>query len=307
MRILILGGLGYIGSALIEQYKKFNYDDLSLDIIDKRFVPHIVAGLPGNFHFTHGNMSDDNIIDPLLAKIPDVIYLLAAEVEAEKSINKERAIWENNFEAAIKVIEKCSNRSRLIFASTGNVFGGVNENEKFMNLNEQDMPRPKYPYAESKYAVEKHLLNTNNNFTICRFGTNYGYAPGIRFNLVINNFIKKALSGEMLTVHGQGENYRPTVCVKDVVRAMLFLSEKKEAEGEIFHVVSENFKIKDLARKISSIINPSVNIENIAKEVPFSSYHLSSEKIQKFGFKFEWHLEKAVSEMKGLFNSLRKS
>jgi nucleoside-diphosphate-sugar epimerase len=214
MRVLIVGGLGYIGSGLIEKYKATDADDIKVDIIDKRFVPHILTGLPENFHFVHGDMRDDSAIDPLLEKEPDRVYLLAAEVQAESSVNRERIIWENNFEAIVKVTEKCPPKSKLIFSSTGNVFGGVDESEKYMNLTEEDEPKPKYPYAESKRAVEKHLLAGDKDFVICRFGTNYGYAPGIRFNLVTNNFIKKALAGEPITIHGKGENFRPTVCVK---------------------------------------------------------------------------------------------
>lgn len=304
MRILIIGGLGYIGSAIIEECKAKLNDSIKIDIIDKKFIPYIIANLPNNFHFTQGNIRDDKVILPLLEKEPDIIYILAAEVEAEKSINKERAIWENNYEAVIKIIDKCPKESRIIFASTGNVFGGLNETDKFMELTEEDEPKPKYPYAESKRAVEQYLFGSEKNFIICRFGTNYGYSPSIRFNLVTNNFVKKALSGEPIIIYGQGKNYRPTVCVKDVASAAIFLGREVKASREIFHVVSENFRIIDLANKIRDII-PSVKFEFLAKEVPFNSYHLSSEKIKKFGFSFNWKIERAITEMIGMFKSIR--
>jgi nucleoside-diphosphate-sugar epimerase len=189
-----------------------------------------------------------------------------------------------------------------MFASTGNVYGGVDVSEKYMNLTEDDEPRPKYPYAESKRAVEKYLLANCRNFSICRFGTNYGYSPGIRFNLVTNNFIKKALAGETLVVHGKGENYRPTLCVKDAARAMIFLSDQEKAKGEIYHVVSENLKIKDLAQKMK-VLDPSIKIEHIIKEVPFSSYHLSSNKIKSLGFNFQWTVDKAIKDMAMIFGA----
>lgn len=303
MRVLLVGGLGYIGSELIERYKAANTDDLHVDIIDKRFVPHILAGLPDNFSFVHGDIKDDRSISLLLDKEPDIVYLLAAEVQAETSIDRESSIWETNYEAIVRVADKCPSKSRLIFASTGNVFGGVDESEKFMNLTEEDAPRPKYPYAESKRAVEKYLLGSGKNFIVCRFGTNYGYSPGVRFNLVTNNFIKRSLEGETITVHGHGENFRPTVCVKDAVRAMLFLSEKQEACGQIYHVVSENFKIKDLAEK-AALFNNSSKIKYIKKVTPFSSYHLSSEKIKKLGFEFQWNVDAAIENMNELFGCL---
>lgn len=306
MRALIIGGLGYIGSGLIEYYRSLGGNGIEVDILDKRFVPHVVTGLPDNFRFVQGDMKKSASLDPLLAKRPDVVYLLAAEVQAESSINRETAIWENNFEATVKVIEKCPREARLVFASTGNVFGGIDESQKYMDLTEDDAPRPKYPYAESKCAVEKYLLDSKKNYVICRFGTNYGYTPGIRFNLVTNNFIKKALEGGTITVHGKGENFRPTVCVKDAVRAMLFLSERKDVEGQIYHVVCENFRIKDLARHISGI-GRSCKIEYIAKTIPFSSYNLSSMKIRSLGFEFEWNLQRAMESMVEQFDCLRRS
>jgi len=305
MRVLIVGGLGYIGSELIEHYKRMKNKNIQVDILDKRFIPYIVANLPSNFHFVHGDMEDDSAIGPLLDEKPDIVYLLAAEVQAESSKDRERAIWENNFEAAVKVIEKCPAKSKIIYTSTGNVFGGVDEKQKYMNLTEEDEPKPKYPYAESKRAVEKYLTSSKRDFVICRFGTNYGYTPGIRFNLVTNNFFKKALTGEPITIYGKGENFRPTVCVKDAVRAMLFLSQKREAIGQLFHVVCENFKIRDLAKKVSSI-NPSTKIEYIAKEVPFSSYNLANRKIKEIGFEFKWNLQKALKDMIQRFASLKK-
>lgn len=303
MRVLIIGGLGYIGSALIEEYKR--RPEVEVDILDKRFIAHIVAGLPDNFRFVHGDMKDAFVLKPLLSNGPDIIHMLAAEVEAEKSINKERAIWENNFEATVEVFKLCPAKARLMFASTGNVFGGVNEQEKYMHLTEEDEPKPKYPYAESKRAVEEWLLKSGRDFTICRFGTNYGYAPGIRLNLVTNNFVKKALSGESITIHGRGDNYRPTVDTRDAARALVFLSEKKEFSGEIFHVVNQNYKIRELAEQVAKL-NPQAKLEYIAKEVPFSSYHLSNAKLKKAGFQFQWPLPKALEDMKQRFRALNQ-
>ncbi len=304
MRVLIVGGLGYIGSELIENYKKSDEKGLKVDIVDKNFVPHILAGLDERFTFYNVDMKDSDAMAPVLEKKPDVVFMLAAEVQAESSVHREQTIWENNFVAIVRVIEKCPEQARIVFPSTGNVFGGVNEDEKYMNLTEEDAPKPKYPYAESKHAVEKYLRSSGKNYTVCRFGTNYGFSPGIRLNLVTNNFIKKALTGETIVVHGSGENYRPTLCVKDSARALLFLAECEKAKGEIFHVVSGNFKIKELAQKACTI-NPSVKVEHIAKEVPFSSYHLSSDKIQKVGFKFEWNIDRVLEDMQNVFTCIR--
>jgi nucleoside-diphosphate-sugar epimerase len=303
MKILVAGALGYIGTGLIETY--LNEHTYKVILVDKKYIPERLANLPTHFKYVQGNILDNKLLKPLLQDV-DLAYLLAADVEAEKSVNKVESMWKNNYEANINFLKNCSNHTRIIFTSTGNVFGGVDEKVKYMNLNEEDVPKPKYPYAETKRAVEEYLLESNKNFTICRLGTNYGYTPGIRFNLVINNFIKKVLMEEDIVVHGTGENFRPTCSVYDVVRALRFLGSNEDAKGQIYHIVQENYRIKDLAEKIASH-NPNVALKSIVKKVPFSSYHLSSNKIKKLGFVFKWDLDKVVKKMFEIFACINTS
>jgi UDP-glucose 4-epimerase len=302
MKILIAGAMGYDGAGLIDSYRENLKDEIIL--LDKRFRPHLLSNLPSQFRFIEGNILDKDLMKYLLKDI-DLVYLLAAEVEAEKSINKERAIWENNYEGAVNVIDLCSSNTIILFASSGNIFGGVLETEKNTNLTEEDEPRPKYPYAESKREVENYLLHSNKNYVIMRFGTHYGYTPGIRFNLVTNVFFKKAIMGKNLSVHGSGDNYRPTLCVKDAIQCMRFLAEHPNALGEIFHVVGNNYRIRDIAKTVASMF-PEIKVEYILKPVPFNSYHLSSEKIKKIGFKFKYDIQKGIKEMIDIFNSIRR-
>lgn len=301
MKVLIAGGLGYIGSALCEIYRERT--DWEIIVLDKAFVPERVAALPSHMRYVQADIQDVDRIRPLLKNV-DVLHLLAAEVEAEKSIHKERAIWLNNFEAPKALIEACPKSTRVLFPATGNVFGGVDENDKYLDLTEEDEPKPKYPYAEAKRAMEEYLLGTDRDFVILRFGTNHGYAPGIRFNLVTNVFFQRALMGQDITVHGTGTNYRPTVCTKDCARALDFLSAHENAGGEIFHVVHENIRIKDLAQRIVSHFDTGTQVTHVAKEVPFNAYGLNSDKIREYGFEFKWSLDDSIRDMQRVFQAV---
>jgi nucleoside-diphosphate-sugar epimerase len=298
---MIAGGLGYIGSALCELYK--HQPQHRIVVVDKKLIPERIAAFPVHFRYVQGDIGNLDLMGRLLDGV-DVLHMLAAEVEAEKSVHKERAVWENNFEVPKRLIEICPSTTRIMFPSTGNVFGGLDPDQKFMDLTEEDQPKPKYPYAETKRAMEEFLLGSDKNFVILRFGTNYGYAPGIRFNLVTNIFTRRMLLGEDLIIHGGGENWRPTACVWECAKALEFLSGRQDSHGEIFHVVHENFKIKDLAQRILSNGFSSSKLQFIAKEVPFNSYALSSAKIESLGFRFEWDLEKAVKQMIQVFHAL---
>lgn len=301
MKILITGGMGYIASALTALYA--NRPDHDVTLVDRLFIPERVVNLPPNFRYVQGDVEDLDLMRKLVAGA-DIVHILNAEVEAEKSKDRKDLVWHGNFEVPKRLIEICDANTRIMFASSGNVFGGVDESVKYLDLTEEDAPCPRFPYAESKRAVEELLLGSDKKFTILRFGTNYGYAPGIRFNLVTNIFMRKALLGEELSVHGQGTNFRPTCCTWDCARALDFLSANDKAQGEIFHVVSKSYQIRELAETVVKICDTGATAKFIDKEVPFSAYALSNAKIRSLGFEFEWPLERAVEDFKAKFRAM---
>ena len=89
-----------------------------------------------------------------------------------------------------------------------------------------------------------------------------------------------------------------------MARGMKMLSTSKKAEGEIFHIIERNYRIKNLAQKVIKFSNKEIKLEHIAKDVPFNSYHLNGKKITKLGFKYKWHLERDVKELIKVFHAL---
>lgn len=302
MKIVITGGLGYVGSAVCELYR--NESQHEVLVIDRDFNAERIAGYPEHFRFVQADVTEVDLMKRLLENA-DVLHLLSAEVEAEQSIHKEAAVWENNFDAPKNLISQTPDATRIMFPSTGNVFGGADPNEKWSDLTEEDEPSPKYPYAETKRAMENYLSDSGRNFTVVRFGTNHGYSPGIRFNLVTNNFARRAMLGQTLTIHGNGENHRPTVCVKDCARALLFLSGRDDVAGETYHVVQESLQIRELASRVARVFDAGAQVSHIAKEVPFNSYALNSDKLQNLGFEFKWNLESSVADMGKQLKAMR--
>jgi UDP-glucose 4-epimerase len=293
--VLIVGGLGYIGSALCEFYRQLRRHRVT--VVDNRFLPEQIAGFPQHFRFVHAAIEDLDLMDSL-AGHADIVFFLAAQVEAESSLERTASVWRDNFELPKSFIERIPSEARVIFPSSGNVFGGTPEGSKWQDLTEEDCPYPKLPYAETKREMEKFLFASNRNFTILRFGTNYGYSPGMRFNLVTNIFLKRALEGKSIQLHGGGHNWRPTACVTDCARALAFVAERREAAGEIFHVVSGSYPIRELAEQVLRLTDSHSQLVTVEKKVPFNSYALSSEKIKRLGFTFEWPLGRAIPEAK---------
>lgn len=292
-KIVILGGLGYIGSALCELYR--NEVQHQVTIVDNRFIPERIATFPAHFRFFHSDIAELDLIASLTADA-EIVYFFAAQVEAESSAERSEAVWRENFELPKSAIDRLPPGARIVFPSSGNVFGGTPEGAKWRDLTERDPPHPRLPYAETKWEMEKFLNGSNRNFTVLRFGTNFGYAPGQRFNLVTNIFLKRALEDEPIQLHGGGLNWRPTACVTDCARAARFVAERSDTARETYHVVSGSFTIRELAEKVIALTQSKSGITVVDKIVPFNSYALSSEKIRKLGFAFEWPLDRAIPD-----------
>jgi len=302
MKVLIAGGLGYIGSSLAALY--YDRTDLDVIVLDNRFVPERIAGFPKHIKYVEGDIRDLDLMRYLLKDV-DVMHLLAAEVQAESSKDRVDQVWTANYDAPRALVEACPASTRVMFASTCNVFGGLEEGDNFWDISEEDTPKPKLPYAETKVAMEKYLKESGRDYTVLRFGTNHGYSLGIRFNLVTNIFFKKAMLGENLPLHGGGLNYRPSVSVNDCARALDFLSRRQDASGEIFHVVCEKLRIRDVAEKVVEICNTGAKVEVIDKVVPFNSYAPSNEKILSWGFEFAWDLESSLTDLTNRFRTMQ--
>ena len=116
--------------------------------------------------------------------------------------------------------------------------------------------RPRGAYATSKKAAEEALLSlAGDGFqpAILRQGTVYGYSPRMRFDLVVNTFVKDALIKGALSLHGGGWMWRPLVDVTDVARAHIHCLEAPvdQVGGEIFNVFHDNYQIRELAMLVA--------------------------------------------------------
>ena len=132
--------------------------------------------------------------------------------------------------------------------------------------------------------------------TILRFGTLFGLSPRMRFDLVINLFIAKALEEKEVTVFG-GNQYRPFLHVEDAADSIIFALEK-DLTGT-YNVMSENFTILNAAKKIKELTNCDIQIsdENEDKR----NYNVSADKIKDIGFKPEKNVEYAFNQIKKAF------
>lgn len=307
--ILVTGGLGHIGSALIHNLpvsltgsEIYILDNLStgrypsLFNLDKRY----------NFHFF-----DHDVRLPYTSLInSDIDYVvnLAALTEPALSKKKPKYFIEYNKKCTQNAIDFCiSTNSQLITISSTSIY-----NKSGNQLTEKDAKTSKIgqtPYSTCK--IEEELLINNSvkllglNATILRFGTIYGPSIGMRFHTAVNKFCWEAALNRPLSVWETAlYQNRPYLDVKDATRAITHCIEKSELFNETYNIVTTNCCVNDIINVIKSI-KPDLSVNHIKSDIMNDlSYTLNTKKFQDTDFKFEGSLKLSVEKTLQLLQNL---
>ncbi len=165
---------------------------------------------------------------------------------------------------------------------------------------------PRGAYAESKHYGEQKLLELVDQGlcpAITRNGTVYGHSPRMRFDLVVNTFVKDALLSERLLLHGGGWMWRPLVDVRDAADALICLLEApaEKVRGEVFNVLHSNYQIRELAMLVAGsvqLLGREVRLEEVpAPEGINRDYECSNAKLAGLGFIPNRSVVQAVSDL----------
>jgi nucleoside-diphosphate-sugar epimerase len=184
---------------------------------------------------------------------------------------------------------------RFTFASSASIYdteSSAHELERSPIMCDETTPvKPRGAYSISKKKAEEIILaaaDADFRPVIFRQGTVYGYSPRMRFDLVVNTFIKDAVVNRRLFLHGGGWMWRPLVDVSDVARVHVMALEAPldAIGGEIFNVLEENYQIRQLAMLVAgsfAIQQPPVNIELVEAPLPslVRNYRMSNAKLSK--------------------------
>jgi nucleoside-diphosphate-sugar epimerase len=249
-KILITGGAGYIGAVLTGMLVERGYD---VRVIDRLYWG---AGPLERWkeHVELIKADVRSMSDEMLAGVDGVVHLAGLSNDPTAEYNP-AANWEMNMAATRALAEACKRRgiARLTFGSSCSIYDGLPTGQVY---DEDTDVKPRGAYATSKRAAELELLAmTDDRFrpTILRQGTVYGYSPRMRFDLVVNTFVKDALSKGHLSLHGGGWMWRPLVDVTDVARAHIHCLEAPldVVGGQIFNVLHDNYQIRELAMLVA--------------------------------------------------------
>ncbi len=298
-RVLVTGGAGYVGSILIPLLLKEGFKVRLLDYL--MFGGESLLEFYGhpNFEFVKGDIRDRRIVEEALERIDTVIHL-AALVGEEACEVKPKVTWEINFEATRIIASCCKQKKikRFIFSSTCSNYGiyraGLAQEDTSLNITSL--------YAETKVACEEYLRTIETSqFHPCilRFAMMFGLSPKMRFNLVINDFVREAVHKKRVVIYGP-KCWRAFTHVRDAADAYLtcLRAPLNKISGEIFNVGTENYQKKQLANLIKEYI-PELQIKIMEKKKDPRNYRISFKKIERrLGFKAKRSVKEGILEIK---------
>ncbi len=303
-KIIITGGLGYLGSELCKIYSGSSWYD-EIIVIDKRFVSERVSQLRDwHIDFHQGDILDENFLKKILSDSDIIIHLAGitdvAYVQKESNAQKDDEIIRVAIEGTNNILKLMPKNAKIIFPSTHVVFDGLKETS--INLTEESDPKPMLAYSKSKYQNEKDIIDLGKNFVILRLGSVYGYSTDTaRINIMPNLFSKITSQNGTIKLFSGGKQIKSLVPLIDVVRCFKFMADRSEINNEIFNLTKENVTVKKIALMCKKI-NQKVTLVETTDEIPNLGYTLSNKKILKTGFRFLYNLKQSLKEMINLWS-----
>jgi len=317
-KIIVTGGLGFIGSNLVELLLTKKFKVLNIDKTSYASNIYNVKDFLKNKHysFIKANINDQKKVLKILNKFkPDGIFNLAAETHVDRSIDGPKEFFYSNTLGVFNLLEafkkynKIKKNSKLIHISTDEVYGDI-----LKGRSSEIWPyKPSSPYAASKASSDHIVYSYVRTFNLPAIVTNCSnnYGPRQHPEKLIPKLIYNILNGIDLPIYGKGKNSREWIYVKDHCDALLKVYQKGKV-GEFYNIGS-NYNLNNLqiTKKLMSISEKMLSKKNnvrikFVKDRPGHDfrYALNSNKIKsklkwipKYTFEkgimktFKWYLD----------------
>ena len=297
--VLVTGGGGYIGNVLVRRLLARGYAVRVLDRLYWGEQP--LADVLDRIELVVADVRD--MPATALDGVDSVIHLAGLSNDPTAEYDPE-ANWQMNAIATETLGRACIERGieRLVFASSCSLYDGLPP-----GMHDERAPiRPRGAYATSKRYGEERLLELIDDGlcpAIVRNGTVYGHSERMRFDLVVNTFVKDALVNGRLLLHGGGWMWRPLVDVHDCADAMIAVMEAPAdlVRGEIFNVLHSNYQIRELAMLVAGSVQLTGRaVELVEAEAPALTrdYECSNAKLStRLGFSPSRSVVEAVADL----------
>jgi nucleoside-diphosphate-sugar epimerase len=297
--ILVIGGAGYIGSALVPKLLNRGHNVRVLDMF--LYGPEPLAAVTGHqrLELVKGDFRHVQEVVAAMNGMDAVVHLGAIVGDPACDLDEKITLGVNlTATQMIAQVAKASGVSKFVFASTCSVYGACDE-----ILDERSEVQPISLYGHTKLAAEKGLEQmADENFapTILRFATIYGLSGRTRFDLVVNLLAARAKTEGVVTIHG-GDQWRPFVHVDDAALAIATVLKAPWAvtANQVFNVGSDeqNYTINQIGELVQDrVIGAELMVDN--NSVDKRNYRVSFAKIRNaLQFKPQWTVEDGIQQV----------
>lgn len=302
MKVLITGGMGFIGSHLAEELIRRGHKVAVIDNLSTGRIENIAAIRDhSDFSYVIDTIMNEKRMKELISGC-DIVFHLAAAVGVKYIIDNPLESIRTNVKGTEIVLELANQfgKRKVIMASTSEIYGkNLNSRSSFKEGDERVLGSTnisRWSYSCTK-ALDEFLAlaywrEKKLPVVIVRLFNTCGSRQTGDYGMVIPRFVKQALLNQPITIYGDGRQTRSFTYVKDVVDAILRLSEEEEAVGEIFNVGNpRGISIEELAKKIK-------NMTESSSELVYIPYEEAYEK----GFEDMRHRQPDITKLKRLID-----
>ncbi|MBS3078839.1 NAD-dependent epimerase/dehydratase family protein [Candidatus Pacearchaeota archaeon] len=298
-KILITGGAGFVGTKLVLLLLEKGYYVKVLDnLIHNQIVFSEIKD--ARFEFIKGDITKEEDVKNALKDIDLIVHLAAIVGAPLCDKNPELAIKTNI--NGVEIINRLRVNIPIIFASTGSVYGKLNE-----LCTEESPVNPLSLYGKTKYIGEQ-IIKKSGNYIIFRPATAFGVSPKMRTDLLINDLLLTALKTKKLIIF-EGNAKRTFIHVSDFAMAIVYAIENFEKiKNKIYNLGNEKMNClkKDIAKIIAKYTECEIEISRSGEDPDKRDYEVSYEKIRETGFNTCMSIEDGIRELIEYYYTLNK-
>jgi nucleoside-diphosphate-sugar epimerase len=293
IKVLITGGAGYLGSTLTEVLldKGYHVDVLDNLIYEQTSLLHLCSDK--TFRFINRDVTDFEFLKRIV-HLYDVIIPLAAIVGAPACDKNKELATKVNFEQIKCIVDNLTDEQKLIMPNTNSQYGSSEE-----IITEDSSFNPLSHYAVTKCDAEDYILD-NKNGVCLRLATVFGASPRMRTDLLVNDFVYKAIVDGYLVLF-ESHFKRNYIHVRDIAYTFLFCIENYDKmKGDVFNVGLSNANLSkmELAQKIKKYFhNLVIKEDDYKSDLDNRNYIVSNEKLENLGWKPKYTIEDGITEL----------
>ena len=289
--ILVTGGAGFVGSILVPMLLSEGHDVQVLDSLMYGGAGLLPCANDPNFQFRKGDIRSVSDVGSAMKGCDTVVHLagIVGFPACRKDVDVSNAV---NVMGSSNVC-RCAEDRLLIFTSTGSVYGDISD----VTCTEETPPKPISVYSQNKVAAEQYFLEKQG--IVLRFATGFGVSLRPRLDLMVNDFVHKALNEKYLVIY-EGHFMRTFIAVRDMARAILFaLANADRMRGQIYNVGSQKMDLtkNQLCEVIRQKTGCYVHCADVDVDPDKRNCLISYDKVEALGYHTQVSIEEGVEEL----------